>query len=132
MKKLIYTFIGVAVLATFMNSCRGSNATPTESQTVIRSDSSEFTGRVSINIYDKFGARVSDAKVRIYSNYDDIARELFIFELDQGSNGTYDFGYMMVGNYYVEARRGTDYGQGAFQCYSNRTINKNVWLSLTQ
>jgi hypothetical protein len=125
--KMIIAFLAFLAMA----SCKKTDtATPEEEGgTIITSDSSQFNGRLYINTLDFFGgAKLSNTDVYLFTNYEDIYRQLYLFTKRSNSNAEVDFGYLLQGNYYVVSQTGIKRDTSLVQVLGGRTINRNVYL----
>jgi hypothetical protein len=128
MKNYILIFM-MAFLA--MASCKKTETVTPEEEggTIITSDSSEFNGRLIINTLDYFGGtKLSNVDVYLFTSYDDIYRQLYLYTKKSNSNAVVDFGYVLQGNYYVVSQTTTKRDTSLVQVLGGRGINRNVYL----
>ena len=104
-KSLHFIFI-FFVAAAITISCRNTDPTPrqpSETQNIIYSDSSQFTGRLNIYTYNTSAAKLPDAEIFLYLTYQDLLQDLYVLYLKSDRTGFADFGYINYGNYYLRA-----------------------------
>lgn len=96
-------FILLIILVSTILSCEKSDTTDTKTQqVVITSDSSEVTGRLFVDVRNHNNtSAISNAQVRIYLTYDDMMKNIPLYDLNSSSSGRVDFGYILQGNYYL-------------------------------
>lgn len=126
MKKLAYLLIVVALTA----CTRTETATPAkESSDIILNDSSEFNGRLFVYTYDFNTNNRLSADVYLYTNYEDIQRNLYLYyQRSQSNNAEADFGFLLQGNYYIVSRTFNKSDTSLVQVLSRREVKRNVYL----
>ncbi len=77
-------------------------------QPIITSDTSQNTGRLIVKLFDINNAFVHEGDVKLFSSYEDIQRDFPLLNIKSKSDGIADFGYILIGNYYITA--GKDLG----------------------
>lgn len=125
--KLLLAFIVVITLA----SCSKTN-TPSaqdEGAAIIAKDSSQFNGRLYITTLDYFGGtKIANSDVYLYTNYEDIYRNLYLYNIIGNNGGEVDFGYLLQGNYYVVSSKGFKRDTSLVQILGGRSVQRNVYL----
>ena len=110
-------FILLGLFLIILAGCKKDDeADAAQSSQIITEDTSEITGRLSINTYYLDSASGTEkeaynAEVYLYASYDDIttdrqnnAHNLALFHLTTSSSSNEaDFGYVNYGNYYIWA-----------------------------
>ncbi len=126
MKKLLYLFAVLSITA----ACTKSTTTPTDSgATIVTNDSSEFNGRLVVTTYDYYtGNTLPSANVYVYTRYEDIAKNLYLYTRKSNGAGDADFGYLLQGNYYLVSNTTTRRDTSLVQVLSKRIIYRNVYL----
>lgn len=126
MKKLAYLLIVVTLTA----CTRTETATPAkESSDIILNDSSEFNGRLFVYTYDFNTNNRLSADVYLYTNYEDIQRNLYLYyQRSQSNNAEADFGFLLQGNYYIVSRTFNKSDTSLVQVLSRREVKRNVYL----
>src|SRR5687768_8575591 len=111
----------VLIIVTSIVACsKDSGVTPT--QNIITSDSSLTTGRLIAKVYSNGGTLTANADVYLYTSYDDLERDIPILNLQTTGNGEADFGYVLIGNYYLRAFKAGMSDTVAAQVLSQRTV----------
>ncbi|MCF8253847.1 MAG: hypothetical protein K9J84_04650, partial [Bacteroidia bacterium] len=96
---------------------------------IVSIDSSEFNGRLYVNTFDYVtGNRITNANVYLYTNYEDIQRNLYLLFQRTNTSGEADFGYLLQGNYYIVSESNLKRDTSLVQILSKRTIVRNVYL----
>lgn len=72
-------------------------------QTVTLNDTSSTTGHLVAKLYDANGAILQNSDVMVYAKYEDIDRNLPLLKVQSQSDGEANFGYILIGNYYLVA-----------------------------
>lgn len=123
MNKLIFAAI---VIIGFM-ACTKSESNPNPSQTIITSDSSQYSGRLKVTVLDGTNNNVviNDAQVFLYPTYDDLKRNFYINTVSS-IGGTADFGYILQGNYYLRAQSGIKSDTNVVQVMGQKTITRTM------
>lgn len=123
MNKIIFAAI---VLTGFM-ACTKTETNPNPSQTIITSDSSQYSGRLKVMVLDgtNNNALINDAQVFLYPTYDDLKRNFYINTVTS-INGTADFGYILQGNYYLRAQSGIKSDTNVVQVLGQKTITRTM------
>lgn len=101
MKYILICLATITLIA--LSSCSNNRDTTPTGQTVIYADSSQFSGRLIVEVYDTQNRRVNQALVGLYLNRADITDNLALLWLNTQSNGRADFGFVNLGNYYIKA-----------------------------
>lgn len=128
MKKLAYLFFALPLL--FAACTRTETVTPAkEASDIILSDSSEFNGRLFVYTYDFNTNNRLSADVYLYTNYEDIQRNLYLYyKRTQSSNAEADFGFLLQGNYYIVSQTFNRSDTSLVQVLSRREVKRNVYL----
>lgn len=123
MNKLIFAAI---VIIGFM-ACTKSESNPNPSQTIITSDSSQYSGRLKVTVLDGTNNNViiNGAQVFLYPTYDDLKRNFYINTVSS-IGGTADFGYILQGNYYLRAQSGIKSDTNVVQVMGQKTITRTM------
>jgi hypothetical protein len=123
MNKLIFAAI---VIIGFM-ACTKTDSNSNPSQTIITSDSSQYSGRLKVVVLDgtNNNAVINDAQVFLYPTYDDLKRNFYINTVSSIS-GTADFGYILQGNYYLRAQSGLKSDTNVVQVMGQKTITRTM------
>jgi len=123
MNKIIFAAI---VLTGFMAFTK-TETNPNPSQTIITSDSSQYSGRLKVMVLDgtNNNAIINDAQVFLYPTYDDLKRNFYINTVTSIS-GTADFGYILQGNYYLRAQSGIKSDTNVVQVLGQKTITRTM------
>jgi hypothetical protein len=121
-KILFYVFVIVIFMA-----CVKTESNPNPSQTIITTDSSQFTGRLKVTVLDGTNNNVviNGAQVFLYPTYDDLKRNFYINTVSSIS-GTADFGYILQGNYYLRAQSGLKSDTNVVQVMGQKTITRTM------
>ena len=128
MKKLTYLLL---VLPFLLAACtRTETPTPAkEASDIVLSDSSQFNGRLFVYTYDFQTNNRLSADIYLYTRYEDIARNLYLYYQRSGSNNAEaDFGFLLQGNYYLVSRTFNKSDTSLVQVLSRREIKRNVYL----
>ena len=128
MKKLAYLFL---VLTFIVTACtRTETATPAkEASDIILSDSSDFNGRLFVYTYDFNTNNRLSADVYLYTSYEDIQRNLYLYyKRTQSNNAEADFGFLLQGNYYIVSQTINKSDTSLVQVLSKREVKRNVYL----
>ncbi len=123
MKKIFFaSFILVSILA-----CTKTDSNPNPSQTIITSDSSQYSGRLKVIVLDgtNNNSVINGAQVFLYPTYDDLKRNFYINTVSSIS-GTADFGYILQGNYYLRAQSGIKSDTNVVQVMGQKTITRTM------
>lgn len=128
MKKLAYLLLVLPLLVTACT--RTETATPAkEASDIILSDSSQFNGRLFVYTYDFNTNNRLSADVYLYTSYEDIQRNLYLYyKKSQSNNAEADFGFLLQGNYYVVSRTFNKSDTSLVQVLSKREVKRNVYL----
>lgn len=123
MNKLLYTAL---VLVSFL-ACSKSDTVSTPSQTIITSDSSQYSGRLKVIVLDgtNNNSVINGAQVFLYPTYEDLKRNFYLNTVSSVS-GTADFGYILQGNYYLRAQSGTKGDTNVVQVLGQKTITRTM------
>jgi len=119
---LVIIFISVLLII----SC--TTKEPTYNQPVITSDTSAYNGRLHVNTYNTTGTKLQGVEVFIYPTYEDLKHNLYLNNLKSSSSGVIDFGYLMIGNYYLRASNNNLADTALIQVLSKRDVFKNMYL----
>jgi hypothetical protein len=123
-------FIIVAIAFIFISCTRSETVNPEkDAGTIILNDSSDFNGRLFVYTYDFYTNNRLAADVYLYTQYEDIQRDLFLYyKRTQSSNAEADFGYLLQGNYYIVSRTNNRSDTSLVQVLGKREIKRNVYL----
>jgi|DEB19_MinimDraft_2_1074335.scaffolds.fasta_scaffold23528_2 hypothetical protein len=123
MNKIIFTSI---VLLSIL-ACTKTDTNPNPSQTIITSDSSQYSGRLKVTVLDgtNNNSVINGAQVFLYPTYDDLKRNFYINTVSSIS-GTADFGYILQGNYYLRAQSGIKSDTNVVQVMGQKTITRTM------
>jgi len=123
MNKLIFAAIFLAGLI----ACSKTETNPNPSQTIITSDSSQYSGRLKVIVLDgtNNNAVINNAQVFLYPTYDDLKRNFYINTVSSIS-GNADFGYILQGNYYLRAQSGIKSDTNVVQVMGQKTITRTM------
>ncbi|MFZ4797953.1 MAG: hypothetical protein ACOYMA_10685 [Bacteroidia bacterium] len=123
MNKLFYTAL---VLVSFL-ACSKSDTVSTPSQTIITSDSSQYSGRLKVTVLDgtNNNAVINGAQVFLYPTYEDLKRNFYLNTVSSVS-GIADFGYILQGNYYLRAQSGIKSDTNVVQVLGQKTITRTM------
>ena len=123
MKKLFFASL---VLVVFM-ACTKTESNPNPSQTIITSDSSQYSGRLKVTVLDgtNNNSLINDAQVFLYPTYDDLKRNFYINTV-YSAGGTADFGYILQGNYYLRAQSGIKSDTNVVQVMGQKIITRTM------
>jgi hypothetical protein len=128
MKKLAYLLL---LLPFLFAACSQSNNVTPEKQAadIILNDSSDFNGRLFVYTYDFNTNNRLSADVYIFTRYEDISRNLFLYyKRTQNTNAEADFGFLLQGNYYIVASTFNKSDTSLVQVLSKREIRRNLYL----
>jgi hypothetical protein len=128
MKKLAYLSLLLPLLFAACN--QSDNVTPEkEAADIILKDSSDFNGRLFVYTYDFNTNNRLSADVYIFTRYEDISRNLFLYyKRTQNTNAEADFGFLLQGNYYIVASTFNKSDTSLVQVLSKREIRRNLYL----
>ncbi|MDP1728248.1 MAG: hypothetical protein Q8M15_15780 [Bacteroidota bacterium] len=124
-------YLAFIISVCVLSSCSKNEASKvTPANTIITSDSSAFNGRLIVTTYDYFsGTKLYGTDVFLYTNYDDIKRNLYLLYLKSTSaSAEADFGYLLQGNYYIRSQSAFKTDTALVQILGKRTVNRNVYL----
>lgn len=123
-------FIIVAIAFIFISCTRSETVNPEkDAGTIILNDSSDFNGRLFVYTYDFYTNNRLAADVYLYTHYEDIQRDLFLYyKRTQSSNAEADFGYLLQGNYYIVSRSNNRADTSLVQVLGKREVKRNVYL----
>lgn len=125
MKHII--FIVLAFL--FVAACTKTETATTPSQTIITTDSSEYTGRLQVKVFDAGNSQsIQGADVFLYPTYEDLKRNFYLNTLQSSASGVADFGYILQGNYYLRATLGAKSDTNVVQVLGRKTITRNMFI----
>jgi hypothetical protein len=122
MNKLIFAIVIVTIFA-----CNKADTVATPNQTIITSDSSQYTGRLKVVVLDgtNNNVEINGAQVFLYPSYDDLKRNFYLNTVSSYS-GTADFGYVLQGNYYLRAQFGAKSDTNVVQVMGQKTITRTM------
>ena len=114
------------VLACIIFACSKSDSS-NPSQTIITSDSSQFTGRLKVVVLDgtNGNSTINGAQVYLYPSYEDLKRNYYLNTVNTAS-GTADFGFILQGNYYLRALSGNKGDTNVVQVMGQKTITRTM------
>lgn len=128
----LYLFLLIFGSVLIFSSCKKDESLQPV-QPVVTNDTSSTSGRLLAKLYDVNAAFVANADVSIYANYEDVKRGFPLLKVQSRSNGEADFGYILIGNYYMVAYK--DLGSGTFitdttaaQVLSQKTVVRTMIL----
>lgn len=123
MNKIIFSVI---VFLIFIG-CSKTETNPNPSQTIITSDSSQYSGRLKVIVLDGTNNNtiINNAQVFLYPTYDDLKRNFYINTVSSIS-GTADFGFILQGNYYLRAQSGIKSDTNVVQVMGQKTITRTM------
>jgi hypothetical protein len=123
MNKIIFAVI---VFLIFIG-CSKTETNPNPSQTIITSDSSQYSGRFEVIVLDGTNNNtiINNAQVFLYPTYDDLKRNFYINTVSSIS-GTADFGFILQGNYYLRAQSGIKSDTNVVQVMGQKTITRTM------
>lgn len=84
-------------------SCSKSDSKDSQNP-IIASDSSEYNGRLKVELRNQSNAVMNDAIVFLYASYPDLQNNISLNYVYTNSSGVADFGYLLQGNYYLLGR----------------------------
>lgn len=128
MNKLNFLILAIAFI--FISCTRSETVNPEkDAGTIILNDSSDFNGRLFVYTYDFYTNNRLAADVYLYTQYEDIQRDLFLYyKRTQSSNAEADFGYLLQGNYYIVSRTNNRSDTSLVQVLGKREVKRNVYL----
>ncbi len=128
MNKLNFLILAIAFI--FISCTRSETLNPEkDAGTIILNDSSDFNGRLFVYTYDFYTNNRLAADVYLYTQYEDIQRDLFLYyKRTQSSNAEADFGYLLQGNYYIVSRSNSRADTSLVQVLGKREVKRNVYL----
>ena len=128
MNKLNFLILAIAFI--FISCTRSETVNPEkDAGTIILNDSSDFNGRLFVYTYDFYTNNRLAADVYLYTQYEDIQRDLFLYyKRTQSSNAEADFGYLLQGNYYIVSRSNNRADTSLVQVLGKREVKRNVYL----
>ena len=128
MNKLNFLILAIAFI--FISCTRSETVNPEkDAGTIILNDSSDFNGRLFVYTYDFYTNNRLAADVYLYTQYEDIQRDLFLYyKRTQSSNAEADFGYLLQGNYYIVSRSNSRADTSLVQVLGKREVKRNVYL----
>ncbi|MCU0423028.1 MAG: hypothetical protein MUC81_09480 [Bacteroidia bacterium] len=88
-------------------SCSGSNNDNTATTTpepIITNDSSQFNGRLRVELRNQNNNLEANGIVYLYPTFDDLKRNLPLNFQFTNQSGVVDFGFLLQGNYYILGR----------------------------
>lgn len=99
--QLLLTFV---FLVFVVSSCSKSELDTQPQQPVVTIDSSEYNGRLKVEVRNVNNGIEPNAIVYLYPSYEDLLNNLSLNYIYTNNNGLVDFGYLLQGNYYLLAR----------------------------
>lgn len=125
MKSIFYSF----VLLFILSACTKTETIPTNTQTIITTDSSGLNGRLMVRVFDFATSQtINGVDVYIYARYEDIFKKLYLNTVRTNNSGNADFGYMLAGNYYLTASNNLKADTAITQIVSKNSVVKNLFL----
>jgi hypothetical protein len=117
----------ILLLAVMVTSCTKTETIATPSQTIVTSDSSQFSGRLKVVVLDgtNNNTQINGAQVFLYPSYEDLKRNFYLNTISTVS-GTADFGFILQGNYYLRAQSGTKSDTNVVQVLGQKTITRTM------
>jgi hypothetical protein len=134
MKLFKYVFLFI-IITTFFSCKNDEDVTPMQ-QNVVTSDSSSSSGELTVSVQYKQNGTITtagaNANVRLYFEYEDIERGLYIYDLYTNDEGNAYFGFINIGTYYIYSEYtigGTTYiKESAVQVRSQRDEQLTITL----
>ncbi|MES2654612.1 MAG: hypothetical protein V4620_03430 [Bacteroidota bacterium] len=119
-----FLLIGVVSM---LYACSKSDNNSQPSQTIITSDSSEYSGRLKVVVLDGTNNNnvINGASVFLYPTYEDLKRNFYLNTV-VSAGGNADFGYVLQGNYYLRAQSGTKSDTNVVQVMGQKTITRTM------
>ncbi len=119
-----FLWIGVASM---LYACSKSDNNSQPSQTIITSDSSQYSGRLKVVVLDGTNNNnvINGASVFLYPTYEDLKRNFYLNTV-VSAGGNADFGYVLQGNYYLRAQSGTKSDTNVVQVMGQKTITRTM------
>jgi hypothetical protein len=114
------------IAITVVFACQKTETISTPAQTIITSDSSQYSGRLNVVVLD--GAnnnQINGAQVYLYPSYEDLKRNFYLNTIGT-VNGVADFGYILQGNYYLRAQSGIKSDTNVVQVLGQKTITRTM------
>jgi hypothetical protein len=114
------------VLANTLFACSKSD-TSNPSQTIITSDSSQYSGRLKVIVLDgtNGNSNINGAQVFLYPSYEDLKRNYYL-NIVNTAGGAADFGFILQGNYYLRAQSGNKGDTNVVQVMGQKTITRTM------
>ena len=114
-------------LASILYACSKSDNNNLPSQTIITSDSSQYSGRLKVVVLDGTNNNnvINGASVFLYPTYEDLKRNFYLNTV-VSAGGNADFGYVLQGNYYLRAQSGTKSDTNVVQVMGQKTITRTM------
>ncbi|MES2728216.1 MAG: hypothetical protein V4643_14000 [Bacteroidota bacterium] len=119
-----FLLIGVVSM---LYACSKSDNNSQPSQTIITSDSSQYSGRLKVVVLDGTNNNnvINGASVFLYPTYEDLKRNFYLNTV-VSAGGNADFGYVLQGNYYLRAQSGTKSDTNVVQVMGQKTITRTM------
>lgn len=119
-----FLWIGVVSM---LYACTKSDNNSQPSQTIITSDSSQYSGRLKVVVLDGTNNNnvINGASVFLYPTYEDLKRNFYLNTV-VSAGGNADFGYVLQGNYYLRAQSGTKSDTNVVQVMGQKTITRTM------
>ena len=118
------------VLVVALVSCDKSNSSsPTPSQNIITSDSSQYTGKLVVKVLDGTNNNnnlIVGAQVFLYPTYEDLKRNFYLNTISTIGDGNANFGFILQGNYYLRAQSGNKSDTNVVQVLGQKTITRTM------
>ncbi|MBP9688138.1 MAG: hypothetical protein KBE91_00900 [Bacteroidia bacterium] len=86
------------------SACSKSDTDTNPQQPIVSVDSSEYNGRLKVEVRNVNNNIEQNAIVYLYPSYQDLQNNLSLNYIYTNNNGLVDFGYLLQGNYYLLAR----------------------------
>ncbi len=100
----IQSILIIVFLALVASACSKSDTDTNPQQPIVSVDSSEFNGRLKVEVRNVNNNIEQNAIVYLYPSYQDLQNNLSLNYIYTNNNGLVDFGYLLQGNYYLLAR----------------------------
>ncbi len=97
----------ISLSSVVLYSCSGSNNDNTATTTpepIITNDSSQFNGRLRVELRNQNNNLEANGIVYLYPTFDDLKRNLPLNFQFTNQSGVVDFGFLLQGNYYILGR----------------------------
>jgi hypothetical protein len=123
----MFKIVFITLVLFGLMACNRTDTIATPNQTIITSDSSQFTGRLKVIVLDGTNSNsvINGAQVFLYPTYDDMKRNYYINTVSSIS-GSADFGFILQGNYYLRAESGLKGDTNVVQVMGQKTITRTM------